>query len=213
MVTLESFIIHVGPHLPGCPEEVILDAIRDSCIRFCTDTWVIRETLQAFLADSDEDTYTLTPLSGDAVVGIVSFRFDEIELTKTTEEELDVLDFGWRSADAGNPTMVTSPDESGIVRLNRKAIVGTTSEMRVRVATKPQSDADEVQDALLNEWFRAVKYGALELLYEIPGKGWSDQKQSRWYGKRFNFEIQRGKARARMGHMTKSTVARSRAWI
>ena len=213
MATLEAFINHVGPHVPGCPEEIILDAIRDSCIRFCTDTWVVRETLQAFLADSDEDTYTLTPISGDAVVGIISFLYDEVELAKKTEEELDIIDSGWRTADAGTPTMVTSPDTAGSIRLNRKAEVGTTSEMRVRVATKPNPDDTEVQDVLLNEWFRAIKYGALEQLYEIPGKGWSDMKQSMWYGKRFNFEIQRGKARARMGHMTKSTAAKNMAWV
>lgn len=213
MAALEDFIKHVGPHVPGCPEEVILDAIRDACIRFCTDTWIIREDLQPFLADSDEDTYELSTISGDGIVGIISFLYDERELTKRTEEELDVIDSGWRTADAGTPTMVTSPDDAGSVRLNRKAEVGTTSEMKVRVATKPQSDADEVADVLLSEWFRAIKYGALEQLFEIPKKGWSDIKQSMWYGKRFNFEIQRGKARARMGHMAKSTTAKNMAWV
>ena len=85
--------------------------------------------------------------------------------------------------------------------------------MMVRVATKPQPNAEEVQDALLNDWSVAIKYGALEQLYEIPEKGWSDMKQSVWYGKRFNFEVQRGKARAKMGHMNKSTTVKARAWV
>lgn len=213
MVSLEDFTKDIRPHVPGCPEDVILNAIRKSCIRFCTDTWVIRETLQTFNADSDEDTYALTTISGDAVVGVISFLYDDLELAKKTEEELDIEDYGWRTADAGTPTMVTSPDNASSVRLNRRSEVGTTSEMKVRVATKPQPNAEEVQDALLNDWSVAIKYGALEQLYEIPEKGWSDMKQSVWYGKRFNFEVQRGKARAKMGHMNKSTTVKARAWV
>jgi hypothetical protein len=214
MATLDDFMKDVRPHIPGCPDGVALNAIRNACIRFCTDTWIIREDLKTINADADEDTYALTPAATyNTVVGIVSFLYDDVELDKKTEEELDIIDYGWRTADQGTPTFVTSPDSPASVTLNRKPETGTTSTMKVRVAIRPKRTATTVPDLLLSEWLSAIKYGALEELYEIPGKGWSDMKQSMWYGKKFNFQVQRGKARARMGHMTKSTAARQRAWI
>jgi hypothetical protein len=106
--------------------------------------------------------------------------------------------------------MCPTPDR---ILLNRVPAEAITDGMIVRIATRPTDSTTTINDQLFNDWRKAIKYGALEELLEIPSKGWSDMKQSIWYGKRFNFEIQRGKARARMGNMNKSTVAQARAWI
>lgn len=215
MATLEDFLPDIQPHLPGCPEGVTLNAIRNSCIRFCTDTWLIRENLAAIDVVINVDEYTMTAASqsDNVIVGMVNILYDEKPLARVTEEELDIADVGWRTnTTTGVPNMVTSP-KPDIILLNRIPEESITGGMIVRVATKPTSTTSTVDDLLLDDWTEGIKYGALQELYEIPGKGWSDMKQALWYGKRFNFEIQRGKARIRMGNMTKSTVARNRAWI
>ena len=213
MAILEDFLPSVQPHCPGCPESIILDAIRDACRRFCTDTWIIKEDIPAGDIDAGIDDYTITPASGRSVVGITSFLYDKREMIPgKTEAELDILDYGWRTADPGVATAITSP-EPNRVKLNRVPEATIVGGLITQVATKPTSAATTVDDLLLSDWDQAIKHGALEKLLEIPEKGWSDIKLSLWHGKRFNFQIQRGKARARMGYMKKSTVARNRAWI
>ena len=209
---LTEFLPQVQPHVPGCPEGVILEAIRNACIRFCTDTWLIRETLAPITVAVGADEYALTASTDNESIGIVSFLHDKRELDQKTEDELDIIDSGWRTADPGVASYVTMllPD---VAKLNREPAEEIVDGLIVRIATKPTDTADSVDDLLFNDWRKAIKYGAIEDLLEIPEKGWSNMKLSLWYGKRFNFEIQRGKARARMGFMSKSTTVKNRAWI
>lgn len=209
---LTEFLTQVLPHVPGCPETTAVNAIRNACIRFCTDTWLVRETLAAQNVTAAQDEYPIVASAENESVGLVSFLHDKLELPKKTEEELDVVDSGWRTADPGVATAVLCPTPE-LVKLNRVPLESISGGMIMRIAIRPTDAAENVNDILLNDWLKAIKYGALEELHEIPGKGWSDMKQSIWYGKRFNFEIQSGKARARMGNMNKSTVAQARAWI
>ena len=209
---LTAFLPQIQTHTPGCPEPVILEAIRNACIRFCTDTWLVRETLTPINVVVGTDEYALTASINNEAVGMVSFLHNKLELPKKTEEELDALDSGWRTADPGVATSVISllPD---LIQLNREPAEAITDGLIVKIATRPDDDATVVNDLLFNDWRKAIKYGALKDLFEIPGKGWSDMKQSLWYGKNFNYEIQKAKARATMGNLRGSTTAKNRAWI
>ena len=209
---LTTFLPQIQPHVPGCPESVILEAIRNACIRFCTDTWLVREDIAAQDVTAAQDEYQITASTDNESIGLISFLHDKLELGQKTEEELDIIDSGWRTADPGVATYVMLPLPD-LVKLNRVPAETITAGMIMRIATRPTDTADDVDDLLFNDWRKAIKYGALEELYEIPKKGWSDMKMSLWYGKRFNFQIQSGKARARMGNMNKSTMAQARAWI
>lgn len=209
---LTAFLPSIRTHVPGCPESLMIDALRGACIRFCVDTWITREDLP----DSDVligvDDYTMTASSDKDVVGIVSYVHDSIPLDFKTKEELDIIDQGWRTADPGVAFYVMAPEPNRIL-LNRVPAETITGGMKVEIATRPLDAALVVDDLLYNEWREAIKYGALEELKEIPDKGWSSEKQSLDYGRKFNFQIQRGKARARMGHMRKSTTAVRRSWV
>jgi len=211
MATLESILPLIQPHIPGCPESIALDAIRNACIRFCKDTRLIRETLPADDIISTVDDYTMTASLNNDIVGIVHFLYDERELPGHTEEELDIIDNGWRTADPGEATayMSISPNRFKLNRVPDETIVGG---LIVRIATRPTDTATEVNDILFNDWRETIKYGALSELLEIPEKLWSDMKQSIWYGKRFNFGIQSGKAQSVKGNLKKSTGAVMRSW-
>lgn len=209
---LTDFLPDVQPHVPGCPENLILDAIRGACIRFCVDTWIVRETLTAMDVTTGQDTYVLTASSMKESVGIVHLSYDSRDMDIKTEEELDIIDQGWRTADPGSAfyAIMLNPDQFQLNRIPAADIVGG---LIPRIATRPTDTATQVDTLLYNEWKEAIKQGAIEELKEIPNKGWSDVELSKAYGKKFNFQIQRGKARARMGHATKSTTAKMRSWV
>lgn len=210
---LTSFIKQVMPHVSGCPEAIVIDATREAAVKFCTHTQIIREKIPPIDVLAGTDEYNIVASSEKEVVGIVSFLYNNRELHQKTEEELDIIDCGWRTAEPGVATYVAVP-EPGRFILNRIPIEDIPGSIVIKAATKPAGNAENLDDALHSNWIEAIKYGSLESLFEIPGKGWSDMNQALWYGKRFNYLIQSGKARARMGHLTnKTTVAQLRAWV
>ena len=211
-VSIDSFLKHVLPQVPGCPESLATDAIRNACIRFCTDTYIVRENIPASDVLIGVEDYTITASTNNEVVGMVSFVYDGTELPMKTEEEADIDDHGWRTTDPGVATYVMAPEPDRIL-LNREPVETITDGMIVRIATRPTDTTTLVNNLLLQDWKHAIKYGALEELLEMPDKGWSNIKSSLYYGGKFNFEIQRGKARATMGNHRKSTVAKSHAWV
>ena len=132
-------------------------------------------------------------------------------------EEMDclpvaVLDSGWRTADPGVATAITmtQPDRIRLNRVPAETIVGG---FIPRIITKPERTATTVEERLYEHWNEAIVLGAKSLLKEIPDKKWSDMKMSIWYGKQFNFQIQRAKDRANMSYFKKSTTARNVAWL
>ena len=210
--SLTEFLPDVTPSVPGCPRSLILDAIRNACIRFCEETWIIRETLTAIDVVAGTDVYTLTASTNNLPVGLIHFSYNERDLTFKTEEELDIIDQGWRVADPGTPFFVTSPSPDTF-RLNRVPSEAITDGMVPRIATKPTNETSSVDDLLYRDWRDGIRAGALQELKGIPDKGWSDDKAAMSNGQLFNFYIQRGKARAVMGHMRKSTTAKMRQWV
>lgn len=211
-VQLSTFLPNIRPAVPGCPQSLMEQAVRDACIRLCIDSWILREDIAAGDILVDVDDYLIIPSQNSRMISLVSILYKGRELPKKTEEELDHIDPGWRTAGPGDATYVTmtEPDR---VRLNRVPSETTVGGFIPRIITKPAEDTQLVDQRLYNDWRKGIEYGALSLLLEIPKKKWSDMEMSVWYGKKFNFEIQRAKDRARMSYFKKSTSVRNRAWV
>jgi len=211
-VSLDVFIPQVSPFAPGCPEEVAKEAILNACIKFCEESWILREDIPAGNIVAGIDDYTISPQVGREVVSVISFLYNEVELARKTEEELDREDYGWRTADPGTPTAIIQL-EPGRVRLNRIPSESVIGGLIPRVVTKPTEDASTVDERLFNDWKKAIRYGALEEIQSIPNKMWTDIKLADRNGRLFSNEIQKAKARANMSYFKRSTTAQMRPWI
>jgi hypothetical protein len=211
-VTLEEFLPQIRSNVPGCPDDVMKASVLDACIRFCNDSWIIREDIEPGNVTAGVDDYLIIPSQYSRMVSLISLMYNGVELPKVTEEELDYLDPGWRNGMTGTATYVimTAPDRLKLNRIPEETIV---QGFVPRIVTRPSHDAPFVNDRLYTDWKKAIKYGALSDLLEIPGKKWSDIKLSQHYGERFSFETQRAKDRAQTGWLRKSTVAKPRSWI
>jgi len=210
--SLEAFLPLIRPHLEGCPDAVMRDSVRNACIRLARDSTLVRQYINAGDVVAGADDYTITPLADTEVVRIISLVYDKRELTRKTEEELDIIDSGWRTADPGNATYYSQPKPYRF-RLNRIPAETITLGLLPRIASKPSLAATTVNDLLYDDWRETVKHGVLAELLEVPNKVWSDFKLSQWHGNRFNFGIQSARAESQTGFMKKSTAARARVWL
>jgi len=211
-VALTVFIPQVQPFVPGCPREAQLEAILNACIKFCEESWIVREDIPAGNILSGTDDYTISPQSGREVVSVISFLYKGSELSRVTEEWLDEHDYGWRTADPGVPKAIIQL-EPGRVRLNRVPDENVVDGLVPRVITKPTEDATTVEERLFNDWKKAIRYGALEELLSYGGKKWTDVKLADRNGRLFSNEIQKAKARANMSYFRRSTTVAMRPWI
>jgi len=208
---LEKFVSGVLPHVPGCPESLAINMIRRAVIRLCEDSTIWRDDIPAGDIDIDVADYTITPPADTRIIALMSLMYDGVEMTKRTEEWLDVNDSSWRNSNPGSPTSIVNyaPDRFILNRVPTKTIVGG---MVSRVILKPTNDALVCGDLIYNDWSEAVEHGAISLLMEIPEKKWSDMNLSMYHGRQFNFQIQRARARATMGFAKKSTTAQMQSW-
>ncbi len=210
-VNIYQFVKGILPHVPGCPESLIIQAARKASIRLCEDSLIWKDDIPAGDILISVDDYTITPPVDTRIVTIKSLIYDGTEITKKTEEWLDQNDNGWRVSSTGNPTVMVqyAPDRIKLNRLPAATIVGG---LVARVILKPTPDATVVDNLIYNDFYDAIERGALSYLMEIPKKKWTDLKMSVYHGKHFNFQIQRARARSTMGFAKISTTVQIPAW-
>ena len=212
--SISSFSDNIRPFVKGCPDDAIEAAVREACIELCEKSLVIRVDITPGDIVTGFDDYTITADSDTLPLIILSLMYDDNSepLLPKTEKELDIIDPGWRTADAGPATWFIGLARDRF-RLNRVPDEDITDGLTPRIATRPTEDAEQVDIRLLNEYSRAIKHGALSDLMEIPDKPWSDDKRSLWHGNRFNVEIQRARSAADKGYQLASTYVKPRNWI
>lgn len=208
----EDYLSRVRQDAPGCPESVMIDAVRDAAIELCERAHIWRETLAAINTIIGTDRYTLTPATANTnVVLPVSVLYKDKPLEGKSEEELDATDYGWRTADNGQPTAFIN-DPGGILWLNRKPEEAITGGLVVRVSLKPTQTATAAADFLYQDHLEAIAHGAKRRLMETVGKKWSNADGSRFHGAKFNYYVAQAHAKATKGGNRKSTYVRMRAW-
>lgn len=211
MTDIAYFADIVRPYVGGCPEGAIEDAIRKAAIRFCEQSAVVRSTLTAVDVDAGTDEYTFTAASGTQPLIVLSLVYNEMRIYPKTQDELDVIDPGWRTADAGPATWFTGLGP-GTIKLNRVPDETITDGLIPTIATRPEIGATTFDSLLYTSYSDAIRYGAVSILQEVPGKEWSDMKTSIYNAQIFNTYIQRARSAGEKGFQHASTYARMRTW-
>lgn len=211
-ILFEDYLNEVRPDVPGCPEATMENAVRNACIELCEKALIWRETLAAIDSVVGTDQYTLSSADAEAAVHMpIYVAYDTTPLDGYSEEELDIIDYGWRTAGQNIPSAYLMVP-GGILWFNRKPAVAITGGIVTRVAIKPKPDAIGADDFLYNDWHEAIAHGAKRRLMEVEGKKWSNPKSARFHGAKFNFFVQDAHARATKGNIRKSTTAKMIAW-
>lgn len=211
-VELTAFINGISPHVSGCPESLIINTVRDAIIRLCGDVTVWRDDIPAGNITILVDDYTITAPASTEIVSVVSLQYDETEIYPQTEEVLDGVDSGWRAGISGRPSAFVhyAPNRIKFNRIPNATIVGG---LVARVALKPTRTATTVEDVLYNDWRECIEHGALERLFRIPKKAWSDINLAAYHGKHFSFHINKAKNRIISGNTQKSISVVMRRFI
>lgn len=176
--TWERFFRYVQPHVPGCPEVVIENHLRDAAIAFCERSGVWIYHAEPFTTHVGVSDYYVDVEGGSMLDNVVSLHVDGLLLERVSLTH--------------PPTNPTEPQgaprrysilEGQQVRLTP----APDKEYSVHVTTvlKPTLSARSVKDFIFEAHGQAIAAGALASLMVTPGKEWTNPELAAFYDTQF----------------------------
>lgn len=115
-------------------------------------------------------------------------------------------------AAASRPRMVTGVSQQRFIVLPLPD-AEETYELRFWLALKPEREATEMDTQAFEELEDSIVYGALETLFAMPNKTWTNPEYSVHYGSKFREECLEKRRRANLGHVRGPMSVRSARWL
>ena len=166
MATLDQFIPLVRGSVPGAPNRLILDALRDAAIEFCARTKIEVEEPVQIVTSAGVNGYDIAA-TGGTISEIQSLWRDRYRL-----EPLSTQDFHEQYQQDGAPWKYTFMDQKVYLYPTPDAAYTLNAVAIIR----PADDSNTVPDELYTNWRRGIAYGAKFIMhsqydsYLDPGK-------------------------------------------
>lgn len=177
---VETLIPLVRVEVPECPDILVQNAILRAAIEFCEKSTFWRETIDELHVSANVAEYDIETPSGATMSEIIWATYDDNPLTAKTESQILAYTSGAPSYYALlNPRVIKiapTPTGAGIVRL--------------RAALKPKPTATSIRDYVYDEWSEAFYHGALERLFMMPGKPWSNPELALFHQQQFTNAVE-----------------------
>ncbi|MBS0056962.1 hypothetical protein [Yersinia sp. Marseille-Q3913] len=168
MATLDAFLPIIRKHISGPLDIMMKQAALDAAITFCRESLFCRDAV-TFNDVTPGMTYILT----------------ESELVKCVRR-LRVSDLTNQVSHASAPgVMLTAGSEFAVKSANQIIFNQPFTKVSVDFAIEPKRDVTEVPDVLADDFADVIAIGALEDLFIMPGKPWTDPQRSQYFGTRF----------------------------
>lgn len=167
MTDLDDFLPQISPKAPGCPAPAAYIALVQAAREFCERTRTWRHSAEMVINDLDDIFFE--PPEGATVMEFESVLFEGMKLEAKTTDWMDRCMRGWRKGLEGYPRFFTqlnegtlriAPIENGILTVN--------------CFLKPNMDADQLPDYLLDQYGEVIAWGALGRLLSTPDQPFTD---------------------------------------
>lgn len=136
------------PHVPGCPEPLLDDAIRRAAVQFCRESHIWIEQISNVYVFKNVTRYSLDIPEGSEVIALSNIE------TESGNGEIQ-----WPSVN--------------VYGLMTFKSMTTNATLSVWVVLMPSQDATGLPDRIGLHYREALIEGALAILQAIPGRDWS----------------------------------------
>jgi hypothetical protein len=211
-----EFFPNVAAAVDLCPSAVIRQTIIEAIRKFCEETnmWVERLQAQSVVASTAEydltaDTILLydgsTQLNTVADIDLVQHvELSNIDLEPTSQRYLDENERGWRQHSESRPRRFLMEADRQL-RLVYTPSQAVSSGLDIWVCLKPIrptsiSATITVEDFLFDDFRLMIEWGTLALLKEVPLVPWSDPEAATFYWGKWNTEMENAYEKKREGY-------------
>lgn len=195
---------YVLPEVPGCPQALATQRIRQVAIDFFTRTTVWRVAHAPVNLVAGQGVYPFVPLANTLVIDVTYASYTDsygnvTELYPRSISDLDnIMPATWRT-DVGTPQYYTSPAEGISIQLVDAPDTTATAALNMTVALKPTQDSTGVTSALFEQYVNEITHGALARLFAMSKKKWSDPGLATYYASMYEGDVGINNLRASRG--------------
>lgn len=214
MSAYEDFFPYVVPEVIGCPEPMVVHAVRNACIEFCEKSLVlVRDHDPVTIIENIVD-YDLEPPTGYIVIKVMKAWVNNQQIDPLVPDfvrEAAVYNrlFAEYQKQANTPQHYLQKSERSISLWpmpDRKIANGLT----MRVALKPTRASTEIEDVIFEDYAETIASGALFKLMSNVGRPYTNIEMAAVHAGRFTQGINVARGRSLHGHVRSNLSVRLR---
>jgi hypothetical protein len=200
MTPLDNFLPEVIPYVPGCPQPIAINAVRNALIELCDKSyWSVYEADPLNIVAGTSDYELDSPTDTD-IAGVIDVMYNGYVLQPAATDQLrQYYGVDWRTKQ-GSPRFYTRLEQE-VIRLVPNPDSSITSGLSIIVATKPCQTASTCDDDLFEKWKEGVAAGAVARLALLPQQGFTNPRLAEVMMTRF------------MQTVSKATIDRNRGSV
>lgn len=203
MANWEAWYDEVLPDVPGCPQNVAKNAIRNAAIEFCERTYVYVVDHPAIDVVADVGAYAWSPAADLKVVRPDSVWFQGSPLDPVTRSDLSDMYTDWTAA-KGTPRYFVQERVDQLI-LVPKPVATVTGAVTAKVSVAPSRASTSIPDFLWERYLEDIAAGAKGRLMAMAGKPYTNPQMAAVQAQAFddavgavNLKAFRGHGRARI---------------
>lgn len=204
---LTDFVNDVALYNTGCPQPVILRAVREALRTFCQDSTAYRKTLSNLDMAYASGLYTITIPTGTQILSVISpmalygsyvgtdgltYSYDNITIQGTNPEWLDIRYPEWRGAVGNQPAFFVMQSNNSFI-LTPDSGVSQTANLKVTLILEPDRTTATFDDEIGTRFFDAIIAGANVPLMLMANADWANPQLAQIYKAKFDDGIQKAK--------------------
>lgn len=214
MALYEDFFPNVLYDVPGAPEPVVVNAIRNACIEFCEKSLVLVRDHDPITLIANKVDYDLEPPGGYVVVKVQKAWLEHSPLDPMAPDV--VKDAAVYNRLFSSYIAASSTPRAYLQKEERTISVWPMPEKKyqngltLRVALKPTRASTEVEDVILEDYAEIIAAGALARLMASPGKAYTNTEFAGVNQAKFISGINVARGRAMHGHVRSNLSVKMR---
>lgn len=210
-MTPSQLYSRILPHVPGCPEPLVDQAVIDTAIDFAQRTQIVFTISRPVPLVDGRSTYSVYGdygLEPDLIRGVfVGAR--ELVLASSLAALHDLMP-GWATAESSEPTAYSCFGDAGSITVYPKPLNSSGAVMRINATWAPTMDATSIPDELGRGYFLELIDGAKAKLMMMEGRKWSNPVLAGVAEKKYEDGLALVRIKAIHGKAAGSTVVRPR---
>lgn len=213
--TFLSLATRLATSVPGCPQPVLVQYIRDAAIEVCERTLAWRYSQPAIALTPGVPEYPYEAPTQAEVHAFLTVTINGKLIEPVTVEEVNRRYPTWPDMalaeraeprnvlqlDADNFAVAPLPDDSQPYTL------------KMIVALKPLRDATGMDKTAMDDLENVIVHGALQNLLVLPGKHWTDRELAAYHAKQYLAKTTERRARANLGAGRASMSVQMRPFV
>lgn len=175
IVTWSHFYPEVAVAVPGCPNVVIDNALRNAAIELLGHAKCYRVDLTTIVTVIDQPTYPLVYDAETEIAAVLDLRSDARTITEKTAAYLRET-FGMWEDDTGEPVHYFLSDPN---TLRPYPIADDAYNLYPTVALIPSRSATGLEQVFADQYREELAAGALARLLNVPNTPWRDKESAK----------------------------------